>query len=208
MDLLLNLRNNIDVSALVIAAIGAIFSIASALYLTSRKISAELRYRRVDLTRIYAENLLRKRLEIYPAHWSHLSGYLKIIRDTSIRDRKFVEADIQSLFDMYEKIMDWNSDNSLIFSDNTARASQNLREAIFNILIKVNACEHSEVLTKEQKDEIRRAMARLEVAMRTDVGVLEVADFASRSIFLSYGELRASIDSRRLGIMRFFRRTK
>jgi hypothetical protein len=208
MDLLLNLKNNIDISALVIATIGALFSIASALYLTSRKISAELKYRRIDLTRIYAETLLKKRLDVYPVHWSHLSRYLKIIRDTSIRDKKLVIADVQSLYDVYEKIIVWNSDNALIFSDNTARASQRMREAICRILIEINAKKRSGPLTEEEKNEIIKSMARLEVAMRTDIGILEVDIFESRSIFISYGELRAHIDSRKLGMMRFFRRVK
>ena len=59
MTFLDNFPGNIDASALVIATVGALFSIASALYLTSRKIAAEMRYRRIELTNLYSENVLK-----------------------------------------------------------------------------------------------------------------------------------------------------
>ena len=79
-DSLQSVAKNVDLSALIIATFGALFSIASALYLTSRKISAEIKYRRLDLTNLYSGGILAMRLSKYPGVWYHICAFDKIIQ--------------------------------------------------------------------------------------------------------------------------------
>jgi hypothetical protein len=194
MGLLAALKSSVDVSALIIAAIGALFSIASALYLTSRKISAEFRFRRADLSNTYAENILGRRLELYPELWRHLSGYAKIARQLPAADGVKTAADVNSLRQLHADISAWDSNNGLIMSANTANSCYAFRADLRRILEAHKGNAGSEALTKEERDLIIGHLARLEVALRTDIGIYEVEEFEGRRIVRSYRDIAGQAD--------------
>lgn len=130
MAILENLRNGIDASALFIASAGALFSIAAALYLTSRKISAEFRYRRVDLTTLYAENLLKRRLELYPKLWVLIGTYGKLLKNSPIYKDIEQTIDLEGLLHFGDDVTQWDNQNGLVLSTHSARACAHLQRAI------------------------------------------------------------------------------
>jgi hypothetical protein len=194
MGLLAALKSSVDVSALIIAAIGALFSIASALYLTSRKISAEFRFRRADLSNTYAENILGRRLELYPELWRHLSGYAKIARQLPAADGVKTAVDVNSLRQLHADISAWDSNNGLIMSANTANSCYAFRADLRRILEAHGGNAGSQALTKEERDLIIGHLARLEVALRTDIGIYEVEEFEGRRIVRGYRDIAGQAD--------------
>lgn len=180
------LNNSADISALIIAAIGALFSIASALYLTSRKISAEFRFRRVDLSNTYAENLLHRRLELYPEIWQHLSAYAKMFPKG---EESKSAASVSSLRQLHDNIRDWDSINGLIMSTHTAKSCHKFRSTMRRMLEARKDDSGTELLTKEEHETIRQNLAILELALRIDIGIYEVEQLEARKIMLRYGDI-------------------
>jgi hypothetical protein len=184
--LLALLNNPADISALVIAAIGALFSIASALYLTSRKISAEFRFRRADLSNTYAENLLLRRLELYPEIWQHLGAYgKKFPKDKENKPT----ANVSAMKQLHENISEWDSTNGLIMSTHTAKSCHKFRKALRQMLDARKEDSGTEFLTKEEHETIRDNLAILELALRIDIGIYEVEQLEARQIMLRYGDI-------------------
>jgi hypothetical protein len=188
MDLVTVLRSQIDTSALVIAAVGALFSIASALYLTSRKISAELRFRRVDLTALYAENLLKSRIELYPEIWNILNRYANVLRDFPLYRDGGSTKNIDGLLKFSDEVSRWANENGLILSTHSARGFAHLRRAIRTIIDASDKNADSILGAREIKildDHVRR----FEIALRVDVGVYEVDKLESRKTAADYGTM-------------------
>jgi hypothetical protein len=192
MDLLDNIRSSMDLSALVIAAVGALFSIASALYLTSRKITAELRYRRVDLTRIYSENILRKRLELYPELWFHICGYAKVLRNYSNNEYD-LKDDTDGLIKFQCRLAKWDNTNGLIFSTNSGVAYVIIQEILRDLADQAANRAIPAMLNEAERKVVLGAIKRCDLAMRTDIGIYEVDKLESRKIARTYREINREI---------------
>jgi hypothetical protein len=184
--LLAALSNPVDISALLIAAIGALFSIASALYLTSRKISAEFRFRRADLSNTYAENLLIRRLELYPEIWRHLSAYAK--KFPKNKESK-PDATVSILRQLHDNISEWDSNHGLIMSAHAAKSCHKFRTRMRRMLEARKESSDTELLTQDEHDIITENLAKLELALRIDIGVYEVEQLEARKIMLRYGDV-------------------
>lgn len=188
MSLLETLRNGIEVSSLLVASVGALFSIASALYLTSRKISAELRYRRVDLTKLYSENLLKRRIEIYPALWAILGRYNKPLKGFLIYKSSMQNTNLDGLLQFSDDVSLWDSENGLILSTHSARACAHLRRAL-RAIVEAADKNGSGALSDRETDLVIDRIRRLEIALRVDVGIYEVDKLEARKTSADYGTI-------------------
>ena len=148
MTFLDNFTGNIDASALVIATVGALFSIASALYLTSRKIAAEMRYRRIELTNLYSENVLKQRLQAYPEIWSYVSEYEKIIHKFPSGDGSEPSANRENLLRFNCNISEWDNKYGILLSIKSAISLYRLRIAIRKILYNNKDVSDGSLLSK------------------------------------------------------------
>jgi len=190
-DILKLFSGHADLSSVAIAITGAVISIVGALYLSKRRIDADFRVRRIELTNLYAENLLKMRLDKYQEPWFYVSHYRKIINGLYLGDGGGKQvADLTNLLQLHVDMNNWNSKHSLIFSENTARASGNLRRTIQNILETTNNNQPNRELNTDEGRQVYDAMGRFEIALRIDIGILEVDDFENREIVRSYKELR------------------
>jgi hypothetical protein len=161
-----------------------------ALYLSKKKIDADFRMRRIELTRTYAENLLARRLEKYPGQWLLLSGYLKLLNGLVIESGNRKAGRIQDLYEFYEQINNWNSANALIFGTASVVASVNLRHGINRILLNIETeGRDGQQLAVEEIEQIKDLIRQLEITLRTDVGIIEVDEFEARRIAKSYAEI-------------------
>lgn len=202
MDAFQNLANNVDVSALFIATFGALFSIASALYFTSRKISAEMKYRRLDLTSLYSGNILETRLLKYPGIWHHICAFDKILfRFPNDQGAAFTPT-LGSLKIFNSQISRWDNENGLILSTSTAIVYERLRSAVRDVLVKRASESDDVVLAAEEISTLVSKMGRLELALRTDVGIYEVDRLEARFLHLSYDDVNFETLGRRYRVIR------
>lgn len=189
MTVLQALRGSVDLSALIIAAMGALFSIASALYFTARKISAEFRFRRADLSNIYAQNILSERLKLYPQLWGVLSDYAKILEKRPKRDGELHTADVDSLLGFNHNISRWDSAHSLILSTNASIACFELLRTLREVLNGRSADQGAQPITRDEYLLISAGLTRLEVALRTDLGIYEIEKLEARKVLRGYAEV-------------------
>lgn len=189
MTVLQALRGSVDLSALIIAAMGALFSIASALYFTARKISAEFRFRRADLSNIYAQNILSERLKLYPQLWGVLSDYAKILEKRPKRDGELHTADVDSLLAFNHNISRWDSAHSFILSTNASIACFELLRTLREVLNGRSADQGAQPITRDEYLLISAGLTRLEVALRTDLGIYEIEKLEARKVLRGYAEV-------------------
>lgn len=193
MAILESLRNSVDESALIVAAFGALFSIASALYLTSRKISAEFKYRRTELSNLYSTNLLQKRLETYPDMWFYLSDYAKIMERFLDADGQSRVATIENLCEFSNNISIWDSKNGHLISANSAASSYALRDKIREIILNRQSQGDRGHITRNEYLSISEYLTRLEVSLRTDLGIYEVEKLEGRRVLRGYEDVSRTV---------------
>ena len=189
MDILLLLKNSIDLTSVAIALCGALLSVASALYLTSRKISAELRYRRVDLTTLYADKILAERLQHYPKLWLSMGRFDRVLVGGPAED---VVPDAAVLLSFLKDVVAWDDAYGLLLSTNSARTCFHLRMKVHSVITSYNGPE-AKLLKEDDKKALLDYMSRLEIALRTDIGIYEVDKFESRPLTISYEDLNRDI---------------
>jgi hypothetical protein len=189
MTILQTLKDSVDISALTIALFGALFSIASALYLTARKISAEFRFRRADLSNIYAQNILSARLQRYPELWRYLSDYAKVLEKLPKRDGTLHTADLESLLRFNHDVSRWDSEHAFLLSTNAAGSCFRFLRTLREVLNGRSAAQGGQPITHDEYLVISEGLARLEVALRTDLGIHEIEKLEARKILRGYGEV-------------------
>jgi hypothetical protein len=184
-----SLGESIDVSALLIAVVGALFSIASALYFTARKIGAEFRFRRADLANVYSESILATRLQLYPELWAYLASYGVLMEGFPEADGKQPVANVGSLLVFNKNILQWNNRHSFIFSTSSMFACSDLMREVRRVLNKRGEVEGSQPITRDEYLILYRVITKLEVSLRTDLGLLEVEKLEARKIPFDYKDV-------------------
>ena len=197
MNALSALFSGVDVSAVFVAVIGALFSIVSAIYISSRRIDAEFRYRRVELTKLYSENLLKERLRLYPGLWRMTSAYAKLLKAFPVYQDSHAAADRNSLRAFNDAVTQWDNENGLILSSKSARACFRLRRAVRDVLAKEDAgaqdTKAAAALSNREADMLYEQLTQLEIALRVDIGVFEVDEHEARKAAASFAAINRDV---------------
>lgn len=176
---------------MIVAFITAAISIAGALYLTSRKINAELHLRRIELTRAYSETILKSRLEVYRELWHILSHNLKVIHGTHHQQHLNGATDASKLNTLFEDLTDWDSKNTLLLSKRSGYLIHQLRMQLLH-MIKLPA-EESAGIENSEREKLIEISRKLEISIKTDIGIFEVDEFEARHTISGYSELNRSL---------------
>lgn len=182
---------SVDISSVIVAFITAAISIVGALYLTSRKINAELHLRRIELTRAYSETILKSRLEVYKELWHILSHNLKIIHGTHYQQDLNGATDASKLNSLFEKLSDWDSKNTLLLSKRSGYLIHQLRMQLLH-MINLPAAE-SVIIDNREREKVIESLRKLEISIKTDLGIFEVDEFEARKTISGYSELNRSL---------------
>lgn len=193
MGTIAQLLPQMDVSALMIATFGALFSIASALYLTSRKISSEFKMSRYMLTHTYAQNVLSRRLDAYPEIWGYVCEYEKVVLGFPGALGEKRRCDINYLLSFNESVSQWDNRHGLLLSPNAGLACWKMRMVICEALENASLSSKDSSLPAIEIEKILKYSSRLEVALRTDIGVYEVDKLEERKKFKNYDEANRDI---------------
>jgi hypothetical protein len=184
-----------DLFSVVIALLGVTVSLIGTLYLTNRKINAELRLRRIELTKAYAENLLKKRLECYPELYCMIGDYFKIADELSYSISVPGVSEVNRLKTLYENINSWDSKNALLISNACAQSMYHARTKIRSVFDRYQGLE-AQAIGREERKNINDVLERVEIALKTDIGVYEIGEFESRPPIDAYSDLSRRYGSR------------
>ena len=177
-----------DLSAFLIAFAGAVGSVLGSLYLTNRKINAERRFRREELTRSLAESLQNKRLECYPQLWHFVSDYLKPLHNLPYKE--FNESsELERLKRLLHDVSEWDSKYSLLLSKEAANVVFYARNNIFKITKLLSGDDVAEIKAEERDKILTFSLQEVELTLKRDIAIFETGEFEARKRFNTYDEL-------------------
>ncbi|MFC2138622.1 hypothetical protein ACFLTE_10635 [Bacteroidota bacterium] len=171
----------IEILVALISLTGIIISIIISWLVAQYKARFEIKKLRLETQHIYAENLVKARLEKYPNVYFMLESFVKSVQKK--------QANYDSFNDFCEAIDKWYTCNGYLTSADTnrrfythLRKFQNIKNAsekAFNIRLTDN---------DKGKDLIRSAW-EIELGLKNDLGIFELEFFNPESKFKSYDEL-------------------
>lgn len=101
-----------EITVALIAFCGAVLSIIASALISTRQTNIELQKLRTEIRQTYADKLLEKRLEVYPALYFLLSDFLKSILKLRIVSK-------ESISKLRAEIDDWDSKHAVLLSGRT-----------------------------------------------------------------------------------------
>jgi hypothetical protein len=170
-----------EVEAAWVALIGVGFSINFSFFVSRRQAKIEILKLRSELEQIYAEDILKKRLEIYPGLYSVLAGVVRSIEFT-----EFSRSDLLSLQTQME---DWVENNGLLLSGNAGLAFHLFRLKLRKLLNIDSKKFEGQAKTIPFLREVRDGIHELELALKDDLGIYTVEFSEKAKKFKSYQEV-------------------
>src|SRR5262249_26985029 len=127
------------------------------------------------------ENLLGERLSCYRECFALLSEFLKVA--LGFRDLKngFRPVTISELSALNARLSDWDSAHALLLSGDAGGRFYQLRACIRDLLQSGQRPEQSDALNEKDFRRLVKHIERVELALKTDVGVFAVDEFLALS---------------------------
>jgi hypothetical protein len=119
----------------------------------------------VELREKYSNALFAKRLDVYPSLYRIVSDLAKTISDRTLTSNEVGEA--------LGALKDWDSKNAIYTSPATQMVLGNIRD----ILAQYRESPPGAPIDSDAMQNIRRACARIENALRKELGIFDVTDF-------------------------------
>lgn len=177
-----------DLSALLIALAGATGSVLGSLYLTNRRINAEDRFRREELTKLLSQNIQVRRLEHYPKLWKLCSECLKPLHELSYKEAEEL-SEFERIKRLFIEMSEWDSAHSMLLSKESATVVFYARNNISKIMKLISGQIVAEIEYGERNEKLKFSLQQVELALKTDIGIFEIDQFKSRTYFDTYEQL-------------------
>jgi hypothetical protein len=144
-----------------IAAAGVVISAFVAWIVAIRSSRTELRKQELALYQSYASTLQKERLKAYPIAYKLASNCLKTFTRSELTK--------EYLNRMLEDFQKWDSENSILLSNQSASVAFNFQSILSTLLV-----DGSEVIPSKSLHELAEYCEKLELALKTDLGVFAV----------------------------------
>ncbi len=152
-----------------IALLGVLLSALISWLISIQRFNIEMKKHRSDIQEMYIDKLVEKRMQYYPHLYEKISILIKNVRDKTVS--------INELKEFQKEIREWDSSYSVYFSIGTAYRFHNF---YMDLTKKCNMNDTEfRKFTSTEKEYInfRKNLSGLELALKTDLGILPV-DFA------------------------------
>lgn len=170
-----------EVQAEWVALIGVVLSVIASLFVSRWQTKTEILKLRSELEQIYAEDILKKRLEIYPGLYSALAGVVRLI--------EFNEFSRSDLVELQSQMEDWVENNGLLMSGNTGLTFHLFRLKLRKLLKIENEEFREQAKNVAFLREVRNSIQEMELALKTDLGIYVVEFPEENQKFKSYREI-------------------
>jgi hypothetical protein len=138
---------------------------------------AEIRRLRLEIRSQYADQLMRQRLRHYTACYALLSEFAKRslgFRVAEMRDPGVSRTELEALSDA---LSDWDSQHSLLMSSDATEKIYQLRVALREMLTALPTVTPDAKLDFDSFRSLLGQIEKVEVALKTDLGIFAVDDF-------------------------------
>lgn len=146
----------------IISIVGVLISVTVSVIITRVQYKVELEKIRRHLEQEYAKSLFDKRIETYPQLFNLLSSYGKTIQ--------YNKQNIENLIELRNSLDNWNNQNGIFFSKDTAKLSARFRRFLHSILD--NGAKYE--IQKEDWKLIEKVMERFEMSLKAEIGVTKM----------------------------------
>lgn len=176
---------NTEIITAFIALMGVIISILASLYVNSRQTNTEIEKLRHEIQYTYIGKLIEKRIEVYPSLYKLLSDLDKVLRFGTFS--KEVAAEL------FNKISLWDSNNALFLSSISGLEYHRFRMVVAKI-VNMSDEEFSETYSdKDATDILRKAANKVEVSLKSDIGVFIPESSDTKVRFSSYSDVSNTV---------------
>ena len=145
----------------IVPVLSGVLALVTALITSIVQTRSSLSRYRQEVEQGYAHTLFEARVTRYPALYTHLSGYLKLML--------YGKANRSNLAEFRENVDCWNSEHSMFFTPKTSRLSAKFRYYLRELL----DCGASSPITEDQWKAIKYAIGEFETAMRAEIGIFD-----------------------------------
>ena len=180
-----------EIIVAIIALSGAVISVVVSAFMSMRQTKTEvmksMRQTETELIKIrseinqtYVNKLIEKRLDVYPQFYFLLSDFIK-------RFKQHDTASLEMLKDFRAKIEEWDSKNSLLFSDPTTDICHNFLMELIRLTEMTEDDLQKYFQIRDNRRNLRKFIEKLELALKYDLGIHSV-EFSEDRKFSSYKE--------------------
>lgn len=145
-----------------IALIGVGVSAAISYVISSRQSSIELQKLRTSLQTELGSKLYEKRLEVYPDLYAQLSTLIKLIESGEL-----ISKDLKEVFLI---IQDWDTKNSILFSNQAGHIAYEFRQALADLTKSSDEDLQNKLNSYEQMKTLKHKIHELELALKHELG--------------------------------------
>ncbi len=179
------MMENPTVLTATIAFLGVIVSVSTSLMITFLSTRSEIRKLKTSLKNQYASAILEKRMNVYGDCYYILSHFAKHARGYINAQSPLTYSDIN---DFNVVLSEWDSRNAILLSPRSVAMISSLRFELQNLLRNTPIDNNSEYKDNEALEKLIRAVGKLEMALRNDIGIYEVETHEQRTFFMSNKE--------------------
>jgi hypothetical protein len=166
-----------EIGAAIITLLGVVVTVYISFRATSRQLGVELQKIKQENKLAYTNHLLEKRMERYPLLYQIVCNFQNSIRKDGLS--------LKNLKKFYEDLQTWEVENSIF-------TSSKMKFVLFDMFKIIRTLLHKKESTfgLSYRKEVVQNLSRLELAMKSDIGVFLV-EFPSsdRGYFDNYMEL-------------------
>jgi hypothetical protein len=175
-----------EVLVALLAFLAALLSGGISWAVSRHQVKSELRRLRVELRHTYAGGLQAKRLEVYPGLYDLLSMTAKRVEVSS--------AGRRDLEELLAGVNEWDSANAVLVGVHAAEVLYEFRKFL-RALLRQDDESIMQVLRKSPNELLSR-IGTLEIAIKSDLGVLGVAFYDIEREWRSYKDLNEALRGR------------
>ena len=174
-----------EVFSALIALVGVAGSAGISYIVSFRQSSIELQKLRTELQTQLGSKLYEKRLEVYPELYVQLSTLVKIIEFGHITNK--------NLQDVFSRIQEWDTSNSIFFSSQTGYVCYRFRLMLADLVEQTDESLQQRFCNYAEKKELKDKIHELELALKHELGALHFEspiNLKELEKFASYAEAR------------------
>lgn len=186
---------NAQIVTSLISAAGLAISILVSLIAARRAASHELRKIRRELTNIYSVKLLDVRVATYPDLYFLLSAFIMHIEGGSekhMAGQRLTRADAR---DLLRGIVIWDNKNALFLSPRALDRLFDLRRRLIMLLAESPLAKDDAPLPDRSIFSLLAEAQRLELALKTDLGIFEVVPYEERTAYETYRQASEALNN-------------
>lgn len=166
--------------AAIIALLGVFLSVTSSVLVTRLTAKTEREKIKQQLHNTYAEKIISKRMESYPILFDLISTFVKQVYDGTFKESGRVKK-------LSEAVRRWDGQHAIFMSSQTQRDMYLFRKEIDSFCTSFEDTSGEYELT--ELEDLWKALVRLELSLKTDIGVFVLDKYDGKETFSDYGAL-------------------